>query len=147
MLGLINPPLLSLRCCYSHDSQLRKWLSRQRQEWKKVYDSEQKEMSADEDDDGKKRNPKPSATMTRDKIMKLALIGVGSLQNGPARSMGNVNRGLKEWDVKYEELVAFKNEFGHCNVSRSAHKHTHGALGTSSTLWSMDVRVVVVPAK
>ena len=84
----------------------------------------------DDDDGGKRRNPKPSATMTRDKIMKLALIGVGSLQNGPARSMGNVNRGLKEWDVKYEELVAFKNEFGHCNVSRSAHKHTHGALGT-----------------
>ena len=119
----------------SHDPQLRKWLSRQRQEWKKVYDDEQKHLhgiDAGNDDDGKKKGPKPSAAMTRDKIMKLALIGVGSLQNGPSRSMGNVNRGLKEWDVKFEELVAFKNEHGHCNVSRSAHKHTHGALGTLS---------------
>jgi hypothetical protein len=38
------------------------------------------------------------------------------------------DRNATKWDEKYQELVAFKNEHGHCNVPQGA-KLNHG-LGT-----------------
>jgi Helicase associated domain len=86
---------------------LRSWTNRQKKHWKLFLNGEK-------------------SALNQADIDKLIVVGLGT-RRGP--NDWNASRMESSWKSSYDELVAFRNVHGHCNVSRHHHRATHRSLG------------------
>jgi Helicase associated domain len=72
--------------------------------------------------------------LTGEQMQKLVDVGAGrSVESGPINFADFAIS--TEWDERFTELLRFKNENGHTDVSEYKHKDTHFKLG----VWVRDV--------
>jgi Helicase associated domain len=74
------------------------------------------------------QDPTVPCPLTREQMQKLVDVGVGrSVDAGPINFFDQAIE--TEWNERFAELVRFKNENGHTDVSEYKHKDTHFKLG------------------
>jgi Helicase associated domain len=59
--------------------------------------------------------------MTDERVQLLIDVGMGSSDYGPFDH-------ASAWDANFRELLAFRDDHGHCEVSRTKHAKTHPSL-------------------
>ena len=73
-------------------------------------------------------DPTVPCPLTREQMQKLVDVGAGrSVESGPINFADFAIS--TEWDERFAELLRFKNENGHTDVSEYKHKDTHFKLG------------------
>lgn len=84
----------------SKEQKLYSWVAKNRLYWKRFLKGE-------------------SNTMSHYKIQKLVDLGLGTIENGPFTNLAYDAR----WEEMYQELVRFKNQYGHCNVVKHSDQY------------------------
>lgn len=89
---------------------LHNWLRKTKEKWRKQVVTQEPHV----------------CPLTREQIQKLIDVGAGTAADGPTNFADQAI--ATDWHVRFAELVTFKNQNGHTNVSDFKHKDTHYRL-------------------